>query len=65
MNTYFYMEGRIFETLSKAQFFRKLNCPNGKIDEIYTNKTFKEFENNFENYKNQGESDFNAIELSK
>lgn len=65
MNTYFYFEGRIFETLHEVQDFRRKNCPNGRIDEIYTSKDFEEFENEFNKAKEEGNSDLDAIELAK
>lgn len=65
MDIFFYIKGRIFETLSQAQNFRKLNCPSGKIEEIYTSRKFEHFEACFNYYKENGESDADAIELSR
>jgi hypothetical protein len=52
-NIYFHIEGEVFETLAEAQRYRKGNCPNGRIDEIYTNKDFEQFENDYINAREQ------------
>lgn len=64
MNTFYYFEGRIFETKEDAEFAAR-NYTNKKIDEIETAKSFAEFENAFDESKEQGESDLDAIEWAK
>ena len=52
-NIYFHIEGEVFETLTEAQRYSKGNCLNGRIDEIYTNKDFEQFENDYINAREQ------------
>ncbi len=67
MNTFYYFEGRIFETLESAQSTKKSMGSYGftSIDKIETNKTFEEFENEFDKCKKDGDSDLDAIEWAK
>lgn len=64
MNTFYYFEGRIFETKENAEQVAR-NYTSKKIDEIETEKTFDEFENAFDELKEQGNSDLDAIEWAK
>ena len=67
MNTFYYFEGKIFETYDKALHIKESMGRYGfnKIDKIETRKDFDTFEDIFDMLKQQGESDFNAIELAK
>lgn len=64
-NIYFHIEGEVFETLAEAQRYRKGNCPSGRIDEIYTDKDFEQFEYNYINERDKGESILDAIEWAR
>ena len=64
MNKFYYFEGRIFETVEQVENATK-NYRNKKYDEIETIKFFSEFENTFDELKEQGESDLDAIEWAK
>ena len=64
MNTFYYFEGRIFETKEQVEENAKnYNCK--KFDEIETLKSFDEFENEFDNLKAEGNSDLDSIEWAK
>ena len=63
-NTFYYFEGRIFETLEEVQKATE-NYVNKKFDEIETEKDFNEFSANYEENKQAGESDFDAIEWAR
>ncbi len=64
MNTFYYFEGRIFETEEKAMNFAKnYNCK--KLDKIQTEKGWEEFEAEFDKVKEEGNSDLDAIEWAR
>lgn len=64
MSTFYYFEGRIFETKENAEFAAR-NYTTKQIDKIETEKSFDEFENAFDELKEQGNSDLDAIEWAK
>lgn len=64
MNKFYYFEGRIFETKEQAESVTK-NYVTKILDEIETEKSFEEFETIFDELKEQGESDADAIEMAK
>ena len=64
MNTFYYFEGRIFETVKQVENATK-NYRNKKYDEIETMKSFDEFEENYDKLKKDGNSDWDAIEWAK
>ena len=64
MNTFYYFEGRIFETVKQVENATK-NYRNKKYDEIETMKSFDEFEENYDKLKKDGNSDLDAIEWAK
>ena len=64
MNTFYYFEGRIFETEEKAMNFTK-NYNNKKLDKIQTEKSWDDFENEFDKAKEDGNSDLDAIEWAR
>lgn len=64
MHTFYYFEGKIYET--KAQIERAMKDYNIKrYDVITTNRLFEDFEADFQIMKDEGESDFDAIEWAK
>lgn len=62
MNTFYYFEGRIFETREKAEAEKKRTGYHTSIDEIKTNKSFDEFDDAFDELKAEGNSDLDSIE---
>lgn len=64
MNKYFYFEGNVFETREQAELLAK-NYNIKRITEIETDKNFEDFENAFDEAKQDGNSDFVAIEFAK
>lgn len=64
MNTFYYFEGKIYETVEAVENATK-NYSNKKYDEIETTKSFEEFEEEFDNVKAEGNSDLDAIEWAK
>lgn len=64
MNTFYYFEGRVYETLEEVQNATK-NYICKRFDEIETMNTFEQFENEFHKLKEEGNSDLDAIEWAK
>lgn len=64
MNTFYYFEGSIYETMEEANFAAR-NYNIKKIDKIQTNKSFAEFEKAFDEAQAEGNSDFDSIEWAK
>lgn len=64
MNTFYYFEGTVYETLEQVEFAAK-NYKNKQYDEIKTTKSFNEFDDAFYNAKKDGDSDLDAIEWAK
>lgn len=64
MNTFYYFEGRVFETQEEVEAVAK-NYVNQKYDEILSEKSFDDFEDDFDKLKAEGNSDLDAIEWAK
>lgn len=64
MNKYFYFEGNVYETREQANNAAR-NYNIKRIDEIETNKSFEDFENEFDKAKAEGNSDLDSIEWAK
>lgn len=64
MNTFYYFEGRIYETLDEVKNATK-NYINKRFDEFETSKSFDEFEDEYDKCKAEGNSDLDAIEWAK
>lgn len=64
MNTFYYFEGRIYETLEDVEkAARNYNCK--RYDEIKTVKSWDEFDRAFDEEKMNGSSDEDAIEWAR
>ena len=64
MNTFYYFEGRTFETKEQALEATK-DYINKNIEEIKTTRSFNDFDAEFDKLKAEGNSDFDAIEWAK
>ena len=64
MNTFYHFEGRIFETVEEVENATK-NYTNKKYDEIKTEKSFDEFDAEFDKLRGEGNSIDDAIEWAK
>lgn len=64
MNTFYYFEGNIYETIGAAEYAAR-NYNIKRIDSIKTEKSFDEFETAFEEVKKECSSDVDAIEWAK
>ena len=64
MNTFYNFEGRNYETLEEVEKAIK-NYTNKKFDEIKTEKTFDEFDNEYDKLRAEGNSILDAIEWAK
>ena len=64
MNTFFYFEGRIFETEEAVKTATKDYMTKNYMV-IETNKSFDIFEDEFDKCKEEGDSDLDAIEWAK
>lgn len=64
MNTFYYFEGRVFETKEAVEAVAK-DYTNKKYDVIETEKSFDEFEDEFDKLKSEGNSDLDAIKWAK
>ena len=64
MNTFYYFEGRIFETENEVKKATE-NYTNKKYDEIKSEKSFDDFDAEFDKLKADGNSDYDAIEWAK
>lgn len=64
MNTFYYFEGTIYETLDRVIKATK-NYVNKKYDIIETNKDFNSFEDTFDKLRKEGNSVLDSLELAK
>lgn len=64
MNTFYYFEGRIFETVEEVENATR-NYTNKRYDEINTEKSWDEFGRAFDEEKMNGCSDGDAIEWAR
>jgi hypothetical protein len=64
MNTFYHFEGRIYETLEEVTKATK-NYTTKKYDEIETEKSFDEFDTEFDKLRAEGNSIADSIEWAK
>ena len=64
MNTFYYFEGRIYKTLEEVKNATK-NYACKKYDEISTEKSFNDFDDEFDKLRGEGNSIYDAIEWAK
>ena len=64
MNTFYFFEGRVYETLEQVQSATK-DYASKKFDEIETSKSFDEFEDAYDEARAEGNSCLDSIEWAK